>query len=226
MDTRTQRYFDHQAIQFDSIYEDGRAVERVFNRIFRQAIYERFAITLDQAEPIEGKTVLDVGCGSGRYAVEFARRGAKRVVGLDYAPGMLALARDHARACGVADRCEFLDGDFTARELGQAFDIVTAIGVFDYQNEPAKFLRKMAQHCSGQVIASFPGRSLIRMRLRQLRYWLNDCPVLFYREGDVRDVACQAGLVSVDIIPIHTSGTGFVLCGRVSPCSNSTQSAC
>jgi ubiquinone/menaquinone biosynthesis C-methylase UbiE len=215
MDSRTQRYFDHHAAQFDSIYHEGQPLQRALNRTFRRAIYERFAITFEQSEPITGKSVLDIGCGSGRYAVEFAKRGAARVVGVDYAPGMLSLAREYAQASGVGARCEFIQGDFTTQVINQRFDVVIAIGVFDYQDAPVEFMRKMVQHCSGRVIATFPGRSLIRMPLRKLRYWLGNCPVLFYREHEVRDIGTRAGLRTVNIIPIQTSGTGFVLVGDV-----------
>jgi 2-polyprenyl-3-methyl-5-hydroxy-6-metoxy-1,4-benzoquinol methylase len=215
MDTRTQRYFHEHASQFDSIYHEGQPLHRAFNRTFRKAIYERFGITFDQAGSVNGKTVLDIGCGSGRYAVEFARRGAARVVGIDYAPNMLALARQYAQTTNMADRCEFIEGDFTTHLVNQRFDVVIAIGVFDYQEKPVEFLRKMAQHSQGKIIASFPGRSLIRMPLRKFRYWLGNCPVLFYREQEVRDIGRDAGLRTVDIIPIHSSGTGFVLVGTV-----------
>lgn len=215
MDSRTQRYFDRHAGQFDSIYHRGRPVQAALNRLLRKAIYERFAITFEKSEPLTGKTVLDIGCGSGRYAVEFARRGAARIVGVDYAPGMLALARDYAREHGFADRCEFCEGDFTTVALNENFDVVTAIGVFDYQDKPVEFLRKMVERSKGRVIASFPGRSLLRMPLRKLRYWWSDCPVLFYREDEVRDIGRQAGLASVEIVKIHSSGTGFMLIGSV-----------
>lgn len=215
MDSRTQRYFDQHAAKFDSIYHEGQPLQRALNRWLRKAIYERFAITFEKSEPLAGKTVLDIGCGSGRYAVEFARRGAARIVGVDYAPGMLQLARDYARENGVDDRCEFREGDFTAVALDESFDVVTAIGVFDYQDRPVEFLRKMVERSRGIVIASFPGRSLIRMPLRKLRYWWDDCPVLFYREQEVRDIGTKAGLKTVEIVPIHTSGTGFMLIGTV-----------
>jgi 2-polyprenyl-3-methyl-5-hydroxy-6-metoxy-1,4-benzoquinol methylase len=215
MDSRTQRYFDHHAARFDSIYHEGQPLQRALNRTLRKAIYERFAITFEQSEPIAGKTVLDIGCGSGRYAVEFAKRGAARVVGVDYAPGMLALAREYAAASGAASRCEFVQGDFTTQVINQRFDLAIAIGVFDYQGKPVEFMRKMVEHCSGRIIATFPGRSLIRMPLRKFRYWLGNCPVLFYREQEVRDIGTQAGLRRVNIVPIHTSGTGYVLVGDV-----------
>jgi 2-polyprenyl-3-methyl-5-hydroxy-6-metoxy-1,4-benzoquinol methylase len=215
MDSRTQHYFDQHAAQFDSIYHEAQPLQRALNRTFRKAIYERFAITFEQSDPIAGKTVLDIGCGSGRYAVEFARLGAARVVGVDYAPGMLSLAREYAQASGVGAQCEFIQGDFTAQVIDQQFDVVIAIGVFDYQHKPVEFMRKMVQHGRGRIIATFPGRSLIRMPLRKLRYWFGNCPVLFYREDEVREIGRQAGLRTVKIIPIHSSGTGFVLVGDV-----------
>jgi 2-polyprenyl-3-methyl-5-hydroxy-6-metoxy-1,4-benzoquinol methylase len=45
--------------------------------------------------------VLDVGCGTGRHAVEMARRGY-RVVGIDVATSYLARAREAARKAGMA----------------------------------------------------------------------------------------------------------------------------
>lgn len=213
MDVRTQRYFDRHAERFDSIYHDGQPLQRFLNRWLRKAIYERFAATFEHSEPLAGKSVLDIGCGSGRYAVEFAKRGAARVLGVDYAKGMLALAGEYAKAEGVADRCEFRDGDFTTVTMDEMFDVVIAIGVFDYQSNPREFMARMRDRTrpGGTVIASFPGRNLIRMPLRKFRYWLDDCPVLFYREEEVR--ALGAGFSKVEIIPITSSGTGFMFVG-------------
>ena len=35
------------------------------------------------------RSVLDVGCGSGRYTVAFAKMGVEKVIGIDMAVGML-----------------------------------------------------------------------------------------------------------------------------------------
>src|SRR5580765_2688027 len=51
--------------------------------------------------PLEGKSALDVGCGAGLLAVPLARLGAK-VTGIDAAPELIAVARDHAAAQGLA----------------------------------------------------------------------------------------------------------------------------
>ena len=64
--------------------------------------------------PVEG--VLDLGCGSGRMAVELAARGYD-MVGVDASPEMLSAARDAAEERGVAERCLWLLQDMTSFEL-------------------------------------------------------------------------------------------------------------
>ena len=53
--------------------------------------------------PLEGKSALDVGCGAGLLAEPLARLGAK-VTGIDAAPEVIAVAREHAAARGLDDR--------------------------------------------------------------------------------------------------------------------------
>src|SRR5207244_833726 len=81
------------AAGFASIYESPRLVDR----IFRRDMYERFHRTLQACDPSSGRSVLDVGCGSGQYATALVERGAREVVGLDFAPNMLRIATDNAR---------------------------------------------------------------------------------------------------------------------------------
>ena len=43
--------------------------------------------------PLEGKTVIDLGCGYGEHCMEYIRRGAESVVGIDISEKMLAVAK-------------------------------------------------------------------------------------------------------------------------------------
>lgn len=67
----------------------------------------------------KGATVLDVGCGTGRHAVELAKRGF-RVTGVDFSPEMLRVARGKAAVEGVA--VEFVEADARTLDLGRSFD--------------------------------------------------------------------------------------------------------
>ena len=70
----------------------------------------------------EGARLLDVTCGPGLYAVEFARRGCQ-VTGYDFSPASIAYARDLARKLEVEDRCRFIQQDVRTMELeAAAFD--------------------------------------------------------------------------------------------------------
>jgi len=58
-----------------------------------------------------GDVVADLGCGDGRLVVEALRRGAARGLCVDINPEVLAMARENARAAGVAERMEFVNQD-------------------------------------------------------------------------------------------------------------------
>ncbi|MCX6371694.1 MAG: class I SAM-dependent methyltransferase, partial [Actinobacteria bacterium] len=71
-----------------------------------------------------GATILDVGCGTGRHAVEFARRGYV-VTGLDLSAGMLAEAAKAAEEASV--EIELVQADATAFSLERGFDAAVCL---------------------------------------------------------------------------------------------------
>ena len=211
-----RRRFEQDAKSFDAIYRLERSpFWRWVNMTFRKAVFERYNITFEQAGDVTGKEILDVGCGSGVYAVDFAQRGARRVVGVDLAGNMLELARQEAEQHQVADRCTFIEADFLELDLNDTFDISIAMGVFDYVPNQVAFLRKMVGLTTGKVIVSFPGHSLLREPARRLRYKLaGKGDIYLYSKGDVERIATEAGLRDKEIIRIPSSGGSFVLVGR------------
>lgn len=61
---------------------------------------------------LEGKTVIDFGCGSGILAIAALKLGAKSAVGIDIDPQAILASRNNAEANGVADRLQlFLSDD-------------------------------------------------------------------------------------------------------------------
>jgi 2-polyprenyl-3-methyl-5-hydroxy-6-metoxy-1,4-benzoquinol methylase len=65
------------------------------------------------------KRILDIACGTGRHAVELAKRGYS-VVGFDLSEGQLRLAREKAAAAGVS--VDFQRHDATEPHFNRAFD--------------------------------------------------------------------------------------------------------
>ena len=73
--------------------------------------------TADLQGDIDGRTVVDLGCGTGMLALAAALRGPERVLGLDLDPGPLATAQANERR--IASRCtvEWLRADATSPPL-------------------------------------------------------------------------------------------------------------
>jgi len=182
-------YFETTATGFAAIYESPRLVDR----IFRCDMYERFRRTLQACDPSSGRSVLDIGCGSGQYATALVERGAREVVGLDFATNMLRIAADNARRAGVADKCRFVAGDFLTYPFDRRFDYVIAVGLFDYIAEPRPFLYRARELTTGKFVATFPRVLTWRALVRKARLRLAGCPVFFYTRRRVGDLLQQAG---------------------------------
>lgn len=196
-----ERYWTERARSFDRLYALP-PLERLLNHLFRRAIYQRYELTFARAGDVAGKRVLDVGCGPGRYAVEFARRGAAEVVGVDFAINMLALAERFAVNEGVADRCRFVRADFGTFADARAFDVTIAIGLFDYIADPLPILRHMRELTHGRVMASFPKPQFPRSQLRARRYAKRGVHVRFYQGAEIERLAADAGFARVQVVPI------------------------
>ncbi len=208
--TAIQAYFERNAARFDGLYEP-RGLAWAINRVFRKALFVRAAIALEECSRLPGGTVLDVGCGSGRNSLQFLREGkASRVLGIDFSGPMIALARDLARREGA--RADFLQADFMSWDEGAIFDLVVALGIFDYLSDPVPFLAKMFRHCRRTLVFSAPGYSLIRTPLRAFRYSLKNCPVRFYTRKGLARICEHAGLGCYELRRIASSG--FIVIGR------------
>jgi len=181
-------YFNREAERFDAIYEKDKPVhQQIGDALFRRVIHERYSLVIN-AIGAPGATLLDVGCGPGRYGLELAKRGAKLCVGVDVAAAMIDIAKREAEAAGVADRCEWVVSDFLSYQTDKRFSAVVAMGYYDYLEDPAPHLSKMIELADGRVFASFPKRWTIRTGLRIARFKLARGFVRFYSRGDVLDL--------------------------------------
>lgn len=211
--SRVAQYFDTHTQRYDELYGENHSLtQRLVDRFFHRTIKERFDRTFARAGDVRGKRVLDVGCGSGRYAVRFAIEGAD-VTGVDVSDGMLGVAASRARALGVADRCRFVRESFVDWSSDEQFDIITAIGLFDYVGDPSALVAKIRRHLRGEVFASFPIRWQVRAFIRRLSFLPTGCPLNLYTEAEVRRLWAGARFASVDFARLDRD---YFVHGRVS----------
>ncbi len=203
------RFWNGSARQFDAIYSgDGKTrLARLLDRFFRSDIYQRFDWVMRKAGDVRGKTICDIGCGSGRFVTEFAQGGASRVTGLDIAPEMLKLARSLVERGGVERQCEFVLGDILNWKTDLRFDIAIAIGLWDYVADPHQRLLAIRKFTAGTFLSAWPRLWTWRMPVRKLRLqYLRGCPVYFFHRSQVRRLLEQAGF---EVISIETVGKLF-----------------
>ena len=84
---------------------------------------------------LTGKTVLDIGCNGGFYSMEMKRRGASRVLGIDFDEDYLAQARFAARVTGMDIEFRQLSV-YDLGALGERFDLVIFMGVLYHLRHP------------------------------------------------------------------------------------------
>jgi len=124
---------------------------------------QRFDELASQGQDVHGEagfvmslapaTVLDAGCGTGRVAIELARRGVA-VVGVDHDPSMLSTAR--ARGPDVI----WEEADLVDLDLGRCFDVVLLAGnvpLFTAPGSQARLVAGCARHLAldGALVAGF-----------------------------------------------------------------------
>jgi SAM-dependent methyltransferase len=134
--------------------------------------------------------VLESACGTGRFTVLLAERGA-HVTGLDISRAMLSQGREKARTAGVDDHITFLLGDAARLPFpDDHFDAVFAMRFFHLADTPAKFLTEMARVSKNQVFFD----TFNDFSTRVVYNWLLPMGSHLYSRDDVERLVSDAGL--------------------------------
>ena len=200
---RVRKRFRAKAQQFDDLYED----ERPLVRLLRPGLFRRRQLAVETVASYPEPRVLDVGCGSGRIGEFVLEAGAAQYVGVDFSEPMIDLAE--ARLGRFAERVELITEDFLRAPISPPFDVVLAVGLFDYLPNPEQFLNRMGElaRAGGAIVASFPAWSLIKGPVRKLRYeWIGDCPIFNYDRTGLERMLTAAGFKRQNIFAPGRSG--------------------
>jgi cyclopropane-fatty-acyl-phospholipid synthase len=79
-----------------------------------------------------GERVLDIGCGWGSFVVYAAERYGVECVGITLSEKQAEVARERARAAGLADRVRIEVRDYRDLDEPQSFDKIASIGMFEH----------------------------------------------------------------------------------------------
>ena len=104
--------------------------------------------------PVEGRTVLDVGTGTGRAAIGLARRGA-RVTGLDASAEMLRVARARASEAGLEAAFEVGDAHRLAHP-DRGFDCAVSLRVLMHTPDWRQCLSELCRVSADRVVFDYP----------------------------------------------------------------------
>jgi len=115
---------------------------------------------IDQAVGLQGKRVLDVGCGGGLLSEGMATRGAQ-VTGIDLSEKPLGVARLHLLESGHQVDYRMVSVESLAAEMPGAFDAVTCLEMLEHVPDPASIVAACAAlvRPGGQVFFSTLNRN-------------------------------------------------------------------
>jgi SAM-dependent methyltransferase len=86
---------------------------------------------------------LDIGCGSGDFAIALAKAGCEEITGVDFVPRAIAQAKSQAQRFQVEDRVEFVCSSFHDFVPQHLYDVVLSHEALEHITNPRGLLQKM-----------------------------------------------------------------------------------
>ena len=211
MHREVKDYFEDIASDFDSYYESPKGIfDRIINAWLRRpGLIKRLKISLEASNPTPGKKILEVGCGSGKFVVECAKRGAD-VCGIDISREMIEIAKDFCEKNKV--EAELRIGDAT-EELPKGFEVCIALGVFEYFEDPRTVLENMfaSTNEGGKIIFSVPSLFTFQTPLRNVLLYYRNVKCYYYTKKRVLSLLSDLK-EDIEKIEFYNYGPGLVMC--------------
>jgi SAM-dependent methyltransferase len=181
----------YQADEVAEAYDEKRFSRggRLIDRREREAV-------LHALGPVEGREILEIACGTGRFTAMLADRGAD-IVGLDISEPMLQQGRERAREVGVADNLEYMRSDAGRLPFpDDRFDAVFAMRFFHLADTPKTFMSEMRRVSREQVFLD----TFNRFSARSLYNWALPMGSRLYSGREVQELldAADLDLVGAD----------------------------
>jgi ubiquinone/menaquinone biosynthesis C-methylase UbiE len=188
-------YFDSVASHYQEA-SNGR-IWRVVRRMEARAVQESLG-------SLQGKNVIELGCGSGFYTRLLLEMGARHVLAVDISPEMLRGLQ--------MERVTPIMGDVAKFTTDRSFEVLLAAGVLEFVPDPEAVLRNAALFAlpNARFVILYPTANLLA-----LAYWLyhrrHGFHINLFRHGSICRLAKATGWSVADI---RQSGP-FSACARL-----------
>jgi SAM-dependent methyltransferase len=202
-DLESNTYRGLHAAYYDLIYADKPYAE--------EARFVAGAVTGDSAGG--PRKLLDLACGTGRHAFEFAAMG-HTVTGVDYSDELLDVARQNAESRGADVR--FVNQDLRELDIdGRPFDVITclfdSIGYLLTNDGIVAALSRAREHLSdrGTLAVEFLHAAAVLRHAApvRVRRWQTPAAGTLLRISEVElDVARQTMRVDYELLDIDAAG--------------------
>jgi ubiquinone/menaquinone biosynthesis C-methylase UbiE len=144
----SQEYWDARAARFGHV---GAGLPAICSygmpSLYNQAIHAcQYRALAEHLHEHRGRSVLDVGCGVGRWSLRLAK-GGSLVTGVDLSPMMIDLARKSAALEQLP--VEFLVADVAELALGKSFDAIFSVTMLQHVMDDRRFhlaVHNLARH--------------------------------------------------------------------------------
>jgi SAM-dependent methyltransferase len=154
--------------------------------------------------PLQGKKLLEVGCGSGRNSLEFIRRGAKVFVA-DYSRPALKLVQEDAAAQSLP--LHVLEAEASSLPFPEnTFDLIYHSGFLEHFKNPVQVLKEQVRllKSGGHLLVDVPQKFTIYTLKKHFQMWRGRWYAGWeteYSPGELRDVVEESGLKLIYMYP-------------------------
>lgn len=130
------KFSKNQAVYWDSYTKDIETVD-LKNELVAEKL--EFKFFLELLGKIEGKTILDLGCGTGKLGLKLAEK-ARSVVGIDISKHSVEVANKTAKKYKI-NNFKGVVGDFKDQQYKDCFDYVLAVNLIHHTDNLDEILK-------------------------------------------------------------------------------------
>jgi len=148
---------EHISVNYEKFHKDTKVQRRIisdsdFTFLEIIKIVKKFKIT--------GKTILDVGCGTGALDFYLAKQ-ANSVTGIDISKNAIKACKRDAKALGVSNKTAFFVKDISKSLIQKKFDVVICLEVIEHIKNDKRLMNNISKSIkkNGLLIISTPSQN-------------------------------------------------------------------